>query len=113
MSETIFKALLGFLAGGFAVALVLLCGPAFVGNPDLPSAIAGGFVNPYASAYALDAITCWCVLAGWVLYEARSKQMRHGWIALVLGILPGVATGFAVYLLLRLRQERAAPTITR
>jgi hypothetical protein len=45
------------------------------------------------------------VLAIWVLYEARMKGIRHGWIALALGVVPGVATGFGVYLLLRLNQE--------
>ena len=51
------------------------------------------------------ALFTWSVLAIWVLYEARMKGIRHGWIALALGVVPGVATGFGVYLLLRLNQE--------
>ncbi|WP_369010820.1 DUF2834 domain-containing protein [Klebsiella pneumoniae] len=35
------------------------------------------------------------------------KGIRHGWVALLLGVVPGVATGFAVYLLIRLNQEKA------
>jgi hypothetical protein len=68
-------------------------------------ALAAGFVNPYAAGYAMDTICCWCVLTVWVIHEARAKGIRHGWIAVMLGLAPGVATGFAVYLLLRLSQE--------
>lgn len=47
------------------------------------------------------------MLAVWVMYEAKVKGIRHGWVALLLGVVPGVATGFAVYLLIRLKQEKA------
>jgi hypothetical protein len=42
------------------------------------------------------------VLTTWVVYEAKTRPVKHGWIAPLLGLVPGVATGFAVYLLLRL-----------
>lgn len=105
MSESLFKTVLTLLAAGFAAAFAVIVVPPLLASGDVVGAFAAGFVNPYASGYALDAILCWCVLAAWVLYEARTRGVRHGWVALLLGIVPGVATGFAVYLLLRLRQE--------
>jgi hypothetical protein len=105
MSISLFRALLVLFGGGFAVAFVLIVLPPLLREADVIAAFAAGFVNPYATGYALDAILCWCVLAVWVIYEARSAGVRHGWLALVLGIVPGVATGFAIYLLLRLQQK--------
>ena len=105
MSRKLFAILLVLLGAGFALAFCLIVIPPLLANPDIVGAFAAGFVNPYSSGYSLDVITCWCVLAAWVAYEARNDGIRHGWIALLLGIVPGVATGFAVYLLLRLRQQ--------
>jgi hypothetical protein len=106
MSTSLFRALLVLFGGGFAVAFAVIVLPPLLQEPDVIGAFAAGFVNPYASGYALDAILCWCVLAAWVIFEARGAGVRHGWLALVLGVVPGVATGFAVYLLLRLQQKR-------
>ena len=103
MSQQAFKLLLIFFGAGFALAFSVICVPPFVDNPDIVGALSAGFVNPYASGYALDAVFCWFVLAAWVTYEAKTTGIRHGWVALVLGIAPGVATGFAFYLLLRLK----------
>ena len=80
--------------------------PAVSRKPGILSAFAGGFVNPYATGYALDAFCTWGVLAVWVVYEAKAKGFRHGWVALVLGVVPDVAVGFACYLLLQLKQEQ-------
>lgn len=102
----LFRASLWILGLGFAAAFAVLCIPPLLENPDLIGAFAAGFVNPYASGYAIDAILCWCVLAVWIAYEARAHDVRHGWAALLLGIVPGVATGFAAYLLLRLHQGK-------
>jgi hypothetical protein len=44
------------------------------------------------------------VLAAWVVYEKFKKGIRHGWIALLIGLVPGVATAFALYLVMRMRQ---------
>jgi len=71
---------------------------------DLAGAFAAGFVNPYASGYSSDVLACWVILAAWIAYEAKVHQIRHGWICALLGIIPGVAVGFALYLLLRMRQ---------
>ena len=96
------------MATAFTLAFLLICIPPFLENPDIIAAFAGGFVNPYASGYALDIFFTWGILAAWILYEAKAKGIRHGWIALLLGIVPGVAVGLAVYLLLRLKQEDSA-----
>jgi Terpene cyclase DEP1 len=106
MNTHAFRISLIVLAAAFTVAFVVICIPPFLENPDIIGAFAAGFVNPYASGYALDAFFTWGVLAAWVLYEAKAKGIRYGWVALVLGVVPGVAVGFAVYLLLRLKQER-------
>ena len=107
MTRTLFQVCLWGLGLGFALAFSILCIPPLIENPDVIGALAAGFVNPYASGYALDAILCWCVLAIWVAYEAKTLGMRHGWVALLLGVAPGVATGFAAYLLLRLHQQKS------
>lgn len=108
MTRPVYRALLGLLALVFAGAFCVIVLPAYLAErPGLYAAFAAGFVNPYAAGYALDAILCWCVLAVWVWHDARDHAIRHGWIALLLGIVPGVATGFAVYLLLRSWQMEA------
>lgn len=105
MNQSTLKILLIALAVGFAVAFNVVVMPPLLASGDVMGAFAAGFVNPYSSGYAMDAITCWLVLAVWVIYEAKARQIRYGWVALLLGLAPGVATGFAVYLLLRMRQE--------
>jgi hypothetical protein len=104
MSESLYKSLLWLLALGFAAAFAYLCIPPLIENPDIWGALMAGFVNPYAAGYATDAIMCWWVLAVWIVYE-RGQGVRHGWIALILGLAPGVATGFAAYLLIRMNQK--------
>ncbi len=80
MSTQSFRLSLLVLAAAFTVAFALVCIPPLVENPDIVAAFAGGFVNPYASGYALDIFFTWGILA----------------------------VGFADYLLLRLKQEGAA-----
>jgi Terpene cyclase DEP1 len=105
MSTHAFRISLLVLAAGFTAAFVVICIPPFLEGQDILGAFAGGFVNPYATGYAMDVFFTWGVLAAWVVYEAKAKSIRHGWVALILGVVPGVAVGFAVYLLLRLKQE--------
>lgn len=105
MSTQSFRLALLILATAFTLAFLVICIPPFIENPDIIAAFAGGFVNPYATGYALDIFFTWGILAAWIVYEAKAKGIRHGWIALLLGIVPGVAVGFAVYLLLRLKQQ--------
>lgn len=107
MSQSIFKSLLLLLAVGFTAAFCVIVVPALLESGDVVGAFAAGFVNPFASGYSTDVLMCWAVLAVWVIYDATNHNIKHGWIALVLGVVPGVATGFALYLLIRVRQGHA------
>ncbi|NGY05736.1 DUF2834 domain-containing protein [Solimonas terrae] len=106
MSTALFRALVAVIGALFTLAFFVIVVPPLVHDPDVIGAFAAGFVNPFASGYSLDTVACWCLLAVWVSFEARAKGIRHGWIALVLGVVPGVAAGLSVYLLMRLGQER-------
>ena len=106
MSMQAFRLSLLLLATAFTAAFVMVCIPPFLEKPDIIGAFAGGFVNPYASGYSMDILFTWSILASWVLYEAKTMGIRHGWVSLVLGIVPGVAVGFAFYLMLRLQHQR-------
>ena len=92
------SAIIFMLIFGFVVL------PEFFKNPDIIQAFASGFTNPFASGYSSDVIACWAILCVWIIHEARSKHIKHGWLCLVLGVVPGVAVGFALYLLLREQQ---------
>ena len=105
MTTTLYRTLLTLLALGFALAFGIIVVPPLLASGDVPGAFAAGFVNPFASGYALDTLACWCVLTVWVIYDAKAYGIRHGWIAVLFGVVPGVATGFALYLLMRLRQQ--------
>lgn len=104
MRLLIFKTVLALLALAFATLFAIIVLPPLLASGDVLGALAAGFVNPYATGYSLDVILCWCILAVWVWYEAVEKKIKHGWLCLLLGLFPGVATGFAVYLLLRYHQ---------
>lgn len=88
--------LFALLFAGFFMGVVL---PPLLDNPDVLGAFMAGFVNPYSSGYSFDVIVTWFILAAWVLYE--SPTVRHGWVCLILGVVPGVAVGLAAYLILR------------
>ena len=104
MPLKLFYFLLAIIGFGFTSIFCYLVIPAFFEHPDLEKAVLGGFVNPFASTYAWDAICCWFVLATWVMHERST--VKYGWLALLLGILPGVALGFASYLILRTFQQK-------
>lgn len=101
MSVNVFKNILIVLAILFTLAFCTIVLPPLLGNPDIFAAFAAGFVNPYATGYSLDVFFCWAILAVWVLYEAKHLGVKHGWLCLLLGIVPGVAVGFSLYLILR------------
>lgn len=105
MDVRLFKIVVAVLGLAFAVAFIALCVPPLIENPDFVGAALAGFVNPFSSGYALDAIFCWLILAAWVMHEAKTQGIKHGWVCIVLGVVPGVATGFAAYLLLRMNQK--------
>jgi len=104
MSARIFKTVIMVTATAFTLLFGWLIIPPMIAHPDIIGGFAAGFVNPYASGYSADVIACWVILTAWILYEARAHRVRHGWICVVLGLVPGVAVGFAVYLLLRMTQ---------
>lgn len=52
---------------------------------------------------------CGLVLAVWVVYERSALGIRHGWVAIPLSAVPGVATAFGVYLFIRSRQLSQRP----
>lgn len=104
MSEKLFKTTIIAAAAIFTSLFAYWCIPPQIANPDIVGAFAAGFVNPYSSGYSADTLACWVILVAWILYEARVHGIRYGWVCMVLGIMPGVAVGFAGYLLLRMRQ---------
>jgi Terpene cyclase DEP1 len=104
----LYWALIALFGAGFAAAFAIIVVPPLLENPDIPGAFAAGFVNPYAAGYSLDTIFCWLILSTWIIYERVTLKVRHGWIAIILGLAPGVATAFALYLFLRRRAPTAA-----
>ncbi len=108
MNETLFRWFNAVIAMAFTAAFLFLVVPALLVDFDVLGAFAAGFVNPYASGYSTDVFMCWFALAGWVWFESATAGVRHGWVCLVLGVVPGVAVGFALYLILRNRQLEPA-----
>jgi hypothetical protein len=109
MSDKVFKLALWALALVFTAVLIKVVGPPLAADGwNVVWAFGQGFVNPYSSGYAYDIFFSYAVLAVWVIHEAMAKGVKHGWIALVLGVIPGVAVGLAAYLLIRARQPQTA-----
>lgn len=100
------NALLMLVAAGFTVTFVAIPGVALVTDydGDVIRALGDGFVNPMSSGYALDTILCWVALAIWVYDERARRGVRGGWVALLLGLFPGVVVGLVAYLVMRDRQ---------
>lgn len=103
MNQKIFEGSLVAIALIFTLLFFYLVVPPLLANPDVPGAFAAGFVNPYSSGYSVDVLCCWVILLFWVIYEA--PKVKYGWACLLLGLVPGVAVGFALYLFLRTRQN--------
>ncbi len=104
MTENLFKTIIITAAAVFTALFVYWCIPPLIADPDIIGALAAGFVNPYSSGYSADVFACWAILSAWIVYERRAFGVRYGLWCILLGATPGVAVGFAVYLLLRLRQ---------
>ena len=107
MTDKVFLVSLYLVAAVFTGAFGVLVVPALVENPDVFGAFAAGFVNPYAAGYSTDVILCWVALMLLVLHDRQAHQVRHGGWYLLLGIVPGVAVGLALYLASRHRQLTA------
>lgn len=97
--KNIFITLVGMLGLTFLVLFFIVVIPPLLVDRDILGAFMAGFVNPYSSGYSIDVLVTWGLLATWILYE--SKKIKFGWICIFLGIVPGVAVGFAIYLLMR------------
>lgn len=104
MSKSVFEALTFALGLAFAIAFTVIVVPPLLQSGDVIGAFAAGFVNPYSSGYSFDVILCALILFVWIIYERRSLGIKYGWVAIPLSFVPGVATGFAVYLILRSQQ---------
>jgi uncharacterized membrane protein YfcA len=102
-----FEILVLALGALFATGFGLIVVPPLLQNGDVVGAFAAGFVNPYASGYSLDTIICGLILMVWAAHERKALGIRHGWVVVPLSCLPGVATAFAVYLVIRTRQLAA------
>jgi hypothetical protein len=102
--KSLYHFILLMLGLGFAILFSIIIIPPFLKDPDLFSAFGAGFVNPYSTGYSFDTIFCWLILSTWIVYEAKTKKIQKGWICILLGIMPGVATGFALYLWMRSKQ---------
>ncbi|MEL6258401.1 MAG: DUF2834 domain-containing protein [Pseudomonadota bacterium] len=104
MTKDFFEGAVLVVGAGFAVAFSVIVIPALLETGDVPGAFAAGFVNPFSSGYSLDVILCGAILVIWMLYERSALKIRHGWVVVPLSFTPGVATAFAVYLVMRSRQ---------
>jgi hypothetical protein len=102
MDEKYFKIGISLIAIIFTLIFSVVDIPPLIKNPDVIGAFAAGFVNPYSSGYSIDVFCCWAIFLLWVIYEF--PKIKYGWVCLILGIVPGVAVGLALYLLLRMQQ---------
>lgn len=104
MSERVFRLIVSLAGGAFLAVFVAVVIPPLLAEGDVMGAFAAGFVNPYASGYSSDVLACFAILTAWILYERQRYGVRHGVWCIALSIVPGVAVGFALYLLIRMRQ---------
>ena len=109
MNEQAFKITIIAAAAVFTALFAYWCIPPLIADPDIIGALAAGFVNPYSSGYSADTLACWVILSAWIVYERRTFGIRHGLWCIAFAAIPGVAVGFAAYLLLRMRQLRTRP----
>lgn len=103
------NALLLAIAAAFTAAFLSICIPPLITDygGNVIEAFGDGFVNPMSTGYSLDIFASWFVLAVWVVYERTARGVRGGWIALLLGVVPGVAVALVAYLIIRERQLNA------
>lgn len=106
MTERTFKAGLIGIAALFVVLFVVILAPE-VKDLTFGKAIDDMFGTPVASGVSTDILLTYAALALWVVYEAVTKKVRRGWIALVLGAV-GVAVALPAYLIIRMNQVKDA-----
>lgn len=107
MAAGVFKAVIIAAALAFLAVFALVVTPPLIAHPDVIGAFAAGFVDPYASGYSAYTLACGVILSAWILYEPHTHGIRHNWVCIALGTVPGVAVGFALHLLIRARQMAA------
>ncbi|MDX6278373.1 MAG: hypothetical protein QOJ72_2501 [Nocardioidaceae bacterium] len=108
MTDRSFRAVIAALAVVFVVLFAAIIPPALIDDGfDFWGAARATFANPYASGVSIDVLMAYAVLAVWVFHEARTRHVRRGWIALILGLVTGLTVGLVAYLLIRARQVEA------
>ncbi len=110
MSKPVFEAIIVIFGAIFVIFFAVFVAPPAFESGDIVGAFAAGFVNPYSSGYSLDAILTGFILIAWVLHERRARGIRHGWVAIILCFVPGVAVALAYYLILRTRATSVLKT---
>lgn len=109
MTQRTFIFIIGAIGLAFTIAFTVLVMPSLFNDLSIVTALSAGFVNPYSTGFSLDTLSSWLVLTVWIISEARTSGIRHAWIAILLGLIPGTATGFAAYLILRTMQLGKSP----
>ena len=104
MTQKLSELILLAIAIAFTIFFALIVMPHVVENPNILEFFTLGFVNPISSGYSMDTILCWVVLLVLVIYDAANYRIKNGWLCVLLGAVPGVAVGFALYLITRNRQ---------
>ena len=105
MPETRFDwVLIGLSAVFLALLAVVMLPTFFADGLNVITAVEEMFANPYAAGVSIDVIFTYLVMAAWIVYENEYRGVRHGWVALVVGLVLGVAVGLAIYLLVRHRE---------
>jgi hypothetical protein len=105
MNERSFKLCLAIFAGLFLAVFLFYITPNTLADGDIVGAFAAGFVNPYAAGYSIDVIMCWFIMSAWIVFERTQYGYKYGYLCIALGVMPGVAVGFALYLFLRMKQQ--------
>ncbi len=83
MSDGSFRVAVIAVGLAFSALFSGLVVPPLIDDPEFPGAFGAGFVKPYAAGYSADVIACWVILAIWIVFEASSRSVKHGWLRLV------------------------------
>lgn len=104
MSPRQFRAGLVVLAVAYTFLFIAIIPPALIDRGfDFWGMALDTFDTPSAAAVSSDVLLSYAVLALWVAYEAVTRKVRRGWVALLLGLVTGMTVALAAYLLIRTR----------
>lgn len=104
MNEKAYKQGILIATACFLAVFIFYTMPYAIELADPIAVSLAGFANPISSGWATDVISTWFILAFWIFFEAKQYGVKRGWVCLPLGIFPGVAFGFCLYLLIRHKQ---------